>query len=156
MKGNVSGYVCNHGSPSGEQDTASPGLWAMLQMQASDEELDDVFSRRRLYYGRARSDVMGFGRPTDGVFTYVFSDTSHAEGVPHSDPWGTQCLVPHSGNHGYIRNLRRFLACVYKFLSSFIMTFVSQDSYPSASHHKCNAISGELPSKFTMSEKVYL
>ncbi len=23
-EGNVSGYVCNHGSPSGERDTASP------------------------------------------------------------------------------------------------------------------------------------
>ncbi len=32
------------------------------------------------------SDVMGCRRPTDGVFTYVSSDTSHAEGVPHSDP----------------------------------------------------------------------
>ncbi len=45
MKGNVSGYVCNHGSPSGERDTASPRLWAMLRTQASDEEADDVFSR---------------------------------------------------------------------------------------------------------------
>ncbi len=70
MKGNVSGYVCNHGSPSGERDTASPRLWAMLRTQASDEEVDDLFSRR----------------PTDGVFTYVSLDTSHAEGVPHSDP----------------------------------------------------------------------
>ncbi len=42
MKGNVSGYVCNHGSPSGERDTASPRLWAMLRTQASDEEADDV------------------------------------------------------------------------------------------------------------------
>ncbi len=48
---NVSGYVCNHGSPSGERDTASPRLWAMLRMQASDEEADDVFSRRHLYCG---------------------------------------------------------------------------------------------------------
>ncbi len=46
MKGNVSGYVCNHGSPSGERDTASPRLWAMLRTQASDEEADYVFSRR--------------------------------------------------------------------------------------------------------------
>ncbi len=49
MKGNVSGYVCNHGSPSGERDTASPRLWAMLRTQASDEEADDVCSRRHLY-----------------------------------------------------------------------------------------------------------
>ncbi len=51
MEGNVSGYVCNHGSPNGERDTASPGLWAMLRTQASDEEADDVFSRRHLYCG---------------------------------------------------------------------------------------------------------
>ncbi len=51
MKGNVSGYVCNHGSPSGERDTASPRLWAMLRTQASDEEADDVISRRHLYCG---------------------------------------------------------------------------------------------------------
>ncbi len=50
------------------------------------EKEDDVFSRRPLYYGRAGSDVMGCHRPTDGVFTYVSSDTRHAEGVPHSDP----------------------------------------------------------------------
>ncbi len=51
MKGNVSGYVCNHGSSSGERDTASPRLWAMLRTQASDEEADDVISRRHLYCG---------------------------------------------------------------------------------------------------------
>ncbi len=53
---------------------------------SEDEEEDDVFSRRSLYYGRAGSDVMGCRRPTDGVFTYVSADTIHAEGVPHSDP----------------------------------------------------------------------
>ncbi len=58
----------------------------MLRTQASDEEADDVFSRQSLYYGRAGSDVMGCRRPTDGVFTYVSSDTGHTEGVPHSDP----------------------------------------------------------------------
>ncbi len=51
MEGNVSGYVCNHVSPNGERDTASPRLWAMLRTQASDEEADDVFSRRHLYCG---------------------------------------------------------------------------------------------------------
>ncbi len=53
---------------------------------SEDEEEDDVFSRWSFYYGRADSDVMGYRRPTDGVFTYVSSDTSHAEGVPRSDP----------------------------------------------------------------------
>ncbi len=58
----------------------------MLRTQASDEEADDVFSQRPLYCGRAGSDVMGCRQPTGGVFTYVSSDTSHADGVPHSDP----------------------------------------------------------------------
>ncbi len=35
----------------------------------------------------------------------------------------------------------------------FIVTRVSQDSYPSASQHKCNAVPGAPPSKFVMSEK---
>ncbi len=39
-----------------------------------------------LYCGHAGSDVMGCRRPTGGVFTYVSLDTSHAEGVPRSDP----------------------------------------------------------------------
>ncbi len=60
MKGNVSGYVCNHGSPSGERDTASPRLCAMLRTQASDEEANDVFSRHPLYCGHAGSDIIGF------------------------------------------------------------------------------------------------
>ncbi len=49
---------------------------------SEDEEEDDVFSRRSLCCGRASSDIMGCRRPTGGVFTYVSSDTSHAEGVP--------------------------------------------------------------------------
>ncbi len=53
---------------------------------SEDEDEDDVFSRRPSYCGRAGSDVMGCRRPTGGVFTYVSSDTSHAEGVPRSDP----------------------------------------------------------------------
>ncbi len=42
----------------------------MLRMQASDEEVNDVFSRRPLYRGRAGSDVIGCRRPTGGVFIY--------------------------------------------------------------------------------------
>ncbi len=85
MKGNFSGYICNHGSLNRERDTASPRLCAMLRTQASDEEVNDVSSRRPLYCSRAGSDVMGCRRPTSGVFILYASDTSHAEGVPHSD-----------------------------------------------------------------------
>ncbi len=40
---------------------------------------------------------MGCRRPTGGVFTYVCSDTSHAEGVPHSDPLGNAVRSSHEG-----------------------------------------------------------
>ncbi len=86
MKGNVSGYVCNHGSPSGERDTASPRLCAMLRTQASDEELDDVFSRRPLYCGRAGSDVIGCRRPTGGVFICMLHTRVTLAAFPHSEP----------------------------------------------------------------------
>ncbi len=36
----------------------------------------------------AGSDVMGCRRPTGGVFTYVSSDTSHAEAFPVATPRG--------------------------------------------------------------------
>ncbi len=75
MKGNVSGYICNLGSLNRERDTASPRLCAMLRTQASDEEVNDVSSRHPLYCGGI-----------SGVFILYASDTSHAEGVPHSDP----------------------------------------------------------------------
>ncbi len=97
MKGNVSGYVCNHGSPSGERDTASPRLWAMLRTQASDEEADDVISRRHLYCGTPVGDVMGCRRPTGGVFKYVSSDTSHAEAFPVATPRGRSVSFPTRG-----------------------------------------------------------
>ncbi len=58
----------------------------MLRMQASDEEANDVSSRRPLYCGRAGSDIMGCRRPTSGVFILYASDISHADDVPHSDP----------------------------------------------------------------------
>ncbi len=53
---------------------------------SEDEKADDVISRQALILWHAGSDVMGCRRPTGGVFTYVSSDTSHAEGVPRSDP----------------------------------------------------------------------
>ncbi len=80
MKENISCYVCNHGSPRGERDTASPRLCAMLRTQASDEEVDDVFSRRPLYFGHSLSPANRL------CFCMYASDTGHADGVPHSDP----------------------------------------------------------------------
>ncbi len=97
MKGNVSGYVCNHGSPSGERDTASPRLWAMLRTQASDEEADDVCSRWSFYYGSTGSDVMGCRRPTGGVFTYVSSDRVTLRAFPVATPRGRSVSFPTRG-----------------------------------------------------------
>ncbi len=111
MKGNVSGYVCNHGSPSGERDTASPGLWAMLQTQASDEEADDVSSRRHLYCGTPVVTSWAVAGQ-QVVFFHMYLQTESR--------WG---LVPHSGNHGYIRNLRRFSVINKLIRKKFGITF---------------------------------
>ncbi len=98
MKGNVSGYVCNHGSPSGERDTASPRLCAMLRTQASDEEANYVFSRHPLYCGRAGSDVIGCRRPTSGVFIYVcFRHGSRWRRSPIATPRGCSVSFPTRG-----------------------------------------------------------
>ncbi len=40
----------------------------MLRMQSSDEEVDEVFSRRPLYSGRVGSDGIGFHQATGCVF----------------------------------------------------------------------------------------
>ncbi len=73
--------------PEGERDTASPMLWAMLRTQASDEEVNDIFSRRPLYRGRAGSDVIGCRRPTGGVFIYVLLQARVTlTAFPNSDP----------------------------------------------------------------------
>ncbi len=45
-----------------------------------------MYSPGGTYIVARHGDVMGCRRPTGGVFTYVSSDTSHAEGVPCSDP----------------------------------------------------------------------
>ncbi len=97
MKGDVSGYVCNHGSPSGERDTASPGLWAMLRTQASDEEADDVSSPAALILWYAGSDVMGCRRPTGGVFSYVSSDRVTLRAFPVATPRGRSVSFPTRG-----------------------------------------------------------
>ncbi len=82
MKGNVSGYICNHGSLNRERDTASPRLCAMIRTQASDKEVNDVSSRHPLYCRHAGSDAMGCRRPTSGVFKLYASGTGHADDVP--------------------------------------------------------------------------
>ncbi len=89
MKGNVSGYVCNHGSPSGERDTASPRLWAMLRTQASDEEADDVFSRWSFYYGRTGQRM---------VFLHMYLQTRVTlEAFPVATPRGRSVSFPTRG-----------------------------------------------------------
>ncbi len=103
---NVSGYVCNHGSPSGERDTASPrGRYGERPQR------DSVW--RYIW----KNTPVGRRQPMTSLPAY--HNISAAGRIHHqllrlklaSEAWlkaqGTQCLVPHSGNHGYIRNLRR-------------------------------------------------
>ncbi len=70
----------------------------MLRTQASDEEVNDVFSRRPLYWGRAGSDVIGCRRPTGGVLYMYASGTGHADGVPPiATPRGHSVSFPTRG-----------------------------------------------------------
>ncbi len=52
---------------------------------SEDEKADDVISRRHLYCGTPVVTSWAVAGQ-QVVFTYVSSDTSHAEGVPRSDP----------------------------------------------------------------------
>ncbi len=55
------------------------------------------------------------------VFFHMFLQARVTlEAFPIVAPRGTQCLVPHSGNHGYIRNLRRFVSCIQIFMCIFV------------------------------------
>ncbi len=81
--------IGNHGSPSGERDTASP----------SEEEVD-VFSRYPLYCGRPSSDIVRLSPANRWCFYMYASDTSYADGVPHSDPLGDAVRSSHEGELG--------------------------------------------------------
>ncbi len=126
MEGNVSGYVCNHGSPNGERDTASPRLWAMLRTQASDEEADDVISRRHLYCGTPVVTSWAVAGQ-QVVFLHMYLQTRVTlRAFPVATPRGRSVSFPIRGNHGYIRNLRRslgWLCIVFFHTFSFHSTF---------------------------------
>ncbi len=102
MEGNVSGYVCNHGSPNGEQDTASPRLWAMLRTRASDEEADDVFSRRHLYCGTpVVTSWAGAGQQV--VFLHMYLQTRVTlRAFPVATPRG-RSSSSHGGEHHLLK-----------------------------------------------------
>ncbi len=69
----------------------------MLRTQASDEEVDDVFSRRPLYYGRAVSDVIGYRRPTGGVFICMLHTRVTLMAFPIATPRGRSVSFPTRG-----------------------------------------------------------
>ncbi len=69
----------------------------MLRMQASDEEADDVFSRRPLYCGHAGSDVMGCRRPTGGVLHMYLQTRVTPRAFPVATPRGRSVSFPIRG-----------------------------------------------------------
>ncbi len=66
----------------------------MLRTQASDKEVEDVFSRRPLYYGRAGSDVIGCRRPTGDVFICMLHTRVTLTAFPIVTPRGRSVSLP--------------------------------------------------------------
>ncbi len=58
----------------------------MLRMQASDEEVDDVFPGAPLYCGRVGSDVIVCRRPTYGIFICMLQTRLTLTAFPISNP----------------------------------------------------------------------
>ncbi len=54
-----------------EKTVLFPDCTLQTKQLVKTKKVDDVFSRRPLYCGRAGSDVIGCRRPTGGVFIYV-------------------------------------------------------------------------------------
>ncbi len=66
---------------------------------SEDEEEDDVFSRRPLYYGRAGSGVIGCRRPTGGVFIYMLHTRVTLTAFPIATPRGRSSKFPWRGTN---------------------------------------------------------
>ncbi len=69
----------------------------MLRTQASDEEVDDVFSQRPLYCSRAGSDIIGCRRPTSGVFVCMLQTRVTLMAFPIATPRGRSVSYPTRG-----------------------------------------------------------
>ncbi len=97
LKRNVSGYVCNHGSPSGERDTASPrgrygDALSVTRSEDTYEKTPPVGRRQPMTSLPAYHNISAAGRIHHQLLRLKLA----------SEAWlkaqGTQCLVPHSGN----------------------------------------------------------
>ncbi len=82
-KGNVSGYLCNHGSPTEERGTASSRDCAMLWTQASDDE--------------ASSDIIGGRQLTSCVFVCMLQTRVTLTAFPIVTPRGRSVSFPTQG-----------------------------------------------------------
>ncbi len=69
----------------------------MLQKQALDEEVDDVFSGSPLYCGHAGSDVIGCHWPTCGVFVCMLQTRVTLTAFPIATPRGCSVSFPIQG-----------------------------------------------------------
>ncbi len=96
MKGNVSGYVCNHGSPSGERELRPLGFGPCFGRKLQTKKLM-MYSPGGTYIWHAGSDVMGCRRPAGGVFTYVSSDRVTLRAFPVATPRGRSVSFPTRG-----------------------------------------------------------
>ncbi len=71
-----------------------PDCTLQTKQSVKTKEVDDVFSRRPLYCGRAGSDVIGCRRPTGGVFICMFQTRVTLTAFPIATPRGRSSKFP--------------------------------------------------------------
>ncbi len=84
-----------------EKTVLLPDCTLQTKPSMKTKEVDDVFSRRPLYCGRARSDVIGCRRPTGGVFICMLHTRVTLTAFPIATPRGCSSKFPWRGTVFY-------------------------------------------------------
>ncbi len=77
-----------------EKTVLLPDCMLQTKQSVKTKEVDDVFSWRLLYCGRAGSDVIGCRRPTGGVFICVLQTRVTLTAFPIATPRGRSSKFP--------------------------------------------------------------
>ncbi len=84
-----------------EKTVLLPDCTLQTKQSMKTKEVDDVFSRRPLYCGRAGSDVIGCRWPTSGVFVCMLQTRVTLTLFPIATPRGRSSKFPWKGTTSY-------------------------------------------------------